>query len=81
MSRDAATETCKWGSPEHLQLFMGCASPSLLAKDFSSSSWLQLALRTFRRAPWAWSHPIAWSKSGLFGKCAAEAHALLELPR
>lgn len=33
LSGDAATETCKWGSLEHLWLFMGCISPNLLAKE------------------------------------------------
>lgn len=32
LSGDAATEMCKWGSSEHLQLFMGCNTPDLLAK-------------------------------------------------
>lgn len=33
MSRDAATETCKWGFPKHRQLFVGRTSPNLPAKE------------------------------------------------
>lgn len=68
LSGDAATETCKWGSLEHLWLSWAASPQIYRQRSFFSNFWLDLALCFFLRGPWAHSHPSVRSESGMFGK-------------